>query len=254
MPPSRPPQPAPSSGDGAGAQRSHARRSRAAGHGAAPLTPSDRAALSDVNRFGLLGAAHLGAWHFGGAAATAARLAALVRGGYLRVVRPRYAGREVYLITAAGASAGAAGAGAPGGLRPAPFVPALATHHLAVADVAAALLRQYPGSSWVTERELRRLADRAPDRWEYPGHPPDGALVLRGQTLAVEVELTAKGPGSYRRILGWYAAALEYAAVVWFCEGASLRRRLTALIAAEGLEGFAVVRPLPPGADAGPWG
>ena len=110
------------------------------------------------------------------------------------------------------------------GLRPAPFVPALATHHLAVADVAAALLRQYPGSSWVTERELRRLADRAPDRWEYPGHPPDGALVLRGQTLAVEVELTAKGPGSYRRILGWYAAALEYAAVVWFCEGASLRR------------------------------
>jgi hypothetical protein len=244
VPPARLPPGAPRP-SGRGGQRASTVRRRVRPDAGA-LTPSDRAALRDVARFGLLGAAHLGAWHFG--AATSSRLEALIQRGYLRVVRPRYAGRVVYLTTAAGVRA------AGGDLRLAPFVPALATHHLAVADVAAVLLHQYPGSSWITERELRRLADRAPDRREYPEHPPDGALRLNGQTLAVEVELTAKGPGSYRRILGWYAAALEYTAVVWFCAGTALRRRLAALIEAEGLQHVAVVRPLPPGADASAWG
>jgi hypothetical protein len=244
VPPDRPspgaPRPSGRQGPRAAAARRRARP------GAAPLTPTEHAALRDVARFGLLGAAHLESWHFG--AATPSRLAALTQRGYLRVVRPRYAGRDVYLITAAGVRA------AGGDLRPAAFIPALATHHLAVADVAAVLLRQYPGSSWITERELRRLAEGAPGQRTHPGHPPDGALRLNGQTLAVEVELTAKGPGSYRRILSWYAAALEYAAVVWFCAESALRRRLVALIEAEGLQGVAVVRPLPPGADAGAWG
>ena len=235
MPPSRPPQPAPSSGDGAGAQRSHARRSRAAGHGASPLTPSDRAAPSDVNRFGLLGACAPGSLALRRRGGHGRPPRGAVRGGYLRVVRPRYVGREVYLITAACRGRGRAGPGpGPGPGPPAGAPPARVRPHSCPPwrpttwpspTWPPPCSASTPGPPWVTERELRRLADRAPDRWEYPGHPPDGALVLRGQTLAVEVELTAKGPGSYRRILGWYAAGLEYAAVVWFCEGASLRRR-----------------------------
>ena len=216
------------------------------------LTAIDRAALRDLTRFGVLGASHLGAWHFGSQAGATSRLAALERARLVRSIRPHYGGRVAYLATPAGARAGEAGLGSTR------FVPALATHHLAVADLAVILLRDYPGATWTTERELRRLAGRATPQGEFPGHPPDGALLLHGRRLAMEVELTAKSPGSYRRIMRWYAAALEFDAVVWFCPYDRRRRRLfeglRELIDAEGLAGVGAVRPLPPGVDTAPWG
>jgi hypothetical protein len=218
----------------------------------ARLASSDRAALRDLTRFGVLGASHLGAWHFGDPAGATSRLAALERARLVRSIRPHYGGRVAYLATPAGARAGGAGLGSTR------FVPALATHHLAVADLAVILLRDYPGAAWTTERELRRLAGRATPQGEFPGHPPDGALLLHGRRLAMEVELTAKSPGSYRRIMRWYAAALEFDAVVWFCPYDRRRRRLfeglRELIDAEGLAGVGAVRPLPPGVDTAPWG
>jgi hypothetical protein len=222
------------------------------------LTPRDLAALGRLTRFGVLAAEHLGPGPYPGPAVAAGRLAVLARAGYVRVERPSYRGRIAYLVTAAGARAGGTGLPAPR------FTPALVRHHFAVADLATLLLRLYPGAHWLTERELRHQTDRprragrhrlaGPGPLPDAGHPPDGLVVLGALRVAVEVELTPKTAASYRRILRWYAGALDVRRVVWFCHGQALCRRLAALIQEEGVADFVAVRPLPAEVDAGSWG
>jgi hypothetical protein len=204
----------------------------------------------------VLAAGHLGRWHYPGPGAAAARLAALVRAGYVLSVRPHYRGRTVYLATPAGARRSGTG------LRAAHLRPALVPHQLGVADLAAALLPLYSGARWIAERELSQEAARARRLPQQAGrgvrptgrhHLPDGAVALGTLRVAIELELTPKKPESYRRILGWYGAA-PYARVVWLCPSATLRRRLARLIAEEQLDDVATVQPLPPGVDAGAWG
>jgi hypothetical protein len=120
------------------------------------------------------------------------------------------------------------------GLPAAPLRPLTLAHHLAVADVADALLarsadaatgdgrvasylRDSAGAAWLTERELRRdgmaaVRNRRGRLVDGVAHVPDGLLLLQGAgggdgratRIAVEVELTARGLPAYRRILGWY--------------------------------------------------
>ncbi|HEX2037585.1 MAG TPA: hypothetical protein VHS99_25695, partial [Chloroflexota bacterium] len=147
---------------------------------------------------------------------------------------------------------------------PAPrFTPLTLTHHLAVADLAEALLRHYPGARWITERELRRDTLRHPPRptshhstghLEGSGHVPDGVLIWHDHHVAVELELTPKGPESYARILRWYAAALAYRRVVWFCADPALLRRLSAILERERVADFIAVKPLPAGLTLTTWG
>jgi hypothetical protein len=162
----------------------------------------------------------------------------------------------VYLATSAGARASGLG------LRAVPLSPALVPHQLGVADLAAALIPLYPGSCWVTERELGREAAQARRLPQQAGrgarpagrhHLPDGAVVLDGVRVAVELELTPKKPEAYRRILRWYATA-GYVRVVWFCPAAALRRRLGRLIAGEQADDVATVEPLPEGTAVDAWG
>jgi hypothetical protein len=166
----------------------------------------------------------------------------------VQVVRPLYRGSAVYLATPAGARLADVGLPA---LRPSPR---LIPHQLAVAGVAAFFLRVCPGAEWITERELLGSAQQLQYLRQGDGHPPDGALSLRGARLAIEVELTPKGSARYRHIIRWYAGALHFAGVIWLSPHAALRRRLIAGIQKEGLEDFVAVLPLPPGVAGGAWG
>ncbi|MGQ9512647.1 hypothetical protein [Thermodesulfitimonas sp.] len=87
-------------------------------------------------------------------------------------------------------------------------------HDLTVADVAVALLRLYPGSSWVTERELRRKAGQGFGSIGAREHVPDGVLLLPdGKKIAVEVETSRKPRRRTERILRYYLRRPDYMAV-----------------------------------------
>jgi hypothetical protein len=90
-------------------------------------------------------------------------------------------------------------------------------HNLAVADVAIALIAQYPGAEWITERELRREAGQ---RFGFGQsvHFPDGILILpNGKRFAVEVEMTAKEKRRVEKILRVYLRRSDYSEVWYFC-------------------------------------
>jgi hypothetical protein len=171
-------------------------------------------------------------------------------------MRPWYRGPGVYVATPAGARLAAVG------LPAAPYRPTRLAHHLAVADLADALLAAHPGARWVCERELRRdglaaVRDRPAGRLlDGAPHAPDGLLLLPGPgggAVAVELERTAKPPAEYARILRWYSGALAYERVAWFVATEALRRRLHDLIARERLDDFMEVAPLPAGVRVPAW-
>ena len=66
-------------------------------------------------------------------------------------------------------------------------------------------------------------------------------------SIAVEVELSAKGRTAWRRILGWYRRTLRYERVAWFCATGAIGQRLDAVIREEQLDDCMTVRPLPTG-------
>lgn len=71
-------------------------------------------------------------------------------------------------------------------------------HQLAMVDLSEDLLVRHAGAAWYTERELRQewFADRA--RGVEHRRLPDGLLLLDGQRIAVELELTSKRAPDYR--------------------------------------------------------
>jgi hypothetical protein len=79
-------------------------------------------------------------------------------------------------------------------------------------------------------------------------------LLPGGGAVAVELELTAKPPGEYARILRWYGGALAYERVAWFVATEALRGRLAELIARERPDDFMAVAPLPAGVRVRAWG
>lgn len=157
------------------------------------LTDRDIRFLRDVTRFGGLTVEWLSRRHFDATKTAYNRLERLQAVGVLALRRVFYRGSGVYVATRQGAELSRTGLAA--------VSPSQRTlcHLLHVADVALRLMREYPRSTWVTERELRREAlnlarDRSTGRLLRGGeHVPDGLLVLPdGRRIAVEVERTTK--------------------------------------------------------------
>lgn len=140
------------------------------------------------------------------------------------------------------------------GLPAGRLTPVTLAHHLAVADLADALLVEHPGALWVTERELHRdgmaaVRDRGDGRLlDGLPHVPDGVLVVRdGRRVAVELEASPKRQSAYERVFAWYAATFDYAAVRWFCPVPALEARLRALVERERMDDMISIEGLPAG-------
>jgi hypothetical protein len=217
------------------------------------LTQRDHAVLADLVRFGALTLEQATRHHFPSSTACMHRLAALGHDRYVSRVGVWRGGPAIYLATPRGATL------ADVGLRAARFAPETAAHQLSVVDLADWCLAQAPGSTWVTERELRRDAGRA--AYAASGgrigsgvpHMPDGLLVGADGRVAIELELSAKTRTAYERILRWYAGQPEFDRVRWFVRSESLRRRLQELVRAHGLEDFMPVEPMPETVNVPTW-
>ena len=84
----------------------------------------------------------------------------------------------------------------------------LLSHVGAVNDVRLHIQTRSPGSEWICERALAR--DRTGRE-----HLPDGVVLLDGQRVAIEVELTIKSRRRVTAILDELTA--RYDAVIYFC-------------------------------------
>lgn len=221
------------------------------------LTDRDLAILGDLTRLHAMTVEQVARRHFGAVNTAANRLAQLVATGCVRVERPRFRGRAAYMTTSAGATLTGAG------LAAARFAPSALPHRLAVVDLADALLASHPGASWISERELRRdgmmtVRDRRRGQLlSGTPHAPDGVLVVPGGLaggVAVELELSVKRWTEYGRILRWYAGALDYRRVRWFCARPATRQRLADLVERERMADFVEVEALPAGVAVTGWG
>ncbi|MCL6559751.1 MAG: hypothetical protein K6U74_13340 [Firmicutes bacterium] len=140
------------------------------------LTERDKEILRFISRFGYLCARHvIGAFPLSERVAYR-RLQRLVQDGYLHRKRLLADLPRVYLLTQRGVDASGTDFCRVRNIR-------LQTleHDLTVADVAVALLRLYPGSSWLTERELRRKTGQGFGNVGTREHAPDGVLALAGR-------------------------------------------------------------------------
>jgi hypothetical protein len=99
-------------------------------------------------------------------------------------------------------------------------------HIAAVTDVRLHVLDRHPGAVWVCERELHR--ELGPTRAGGQLHRPDGVVVIDGQEVAVEVELTLKRRARIEQIMAELAA--RYRSVTYFATPA-LRTTLEQLAA-----------------------
>jgi hypothetical protein len=98
---------------------------------------------------------------------------------------------------------------------------------LLMVDLASWLMRQHPGTVWLTQRELLRHAmthvrEQSGRLLHGPGHVPEGVLIfLEGKRLAVELDLMPRPSRVYERIVSahlaqpladhvrWYASDLD---------------------------------------------
>jgi len=209
------------------------------------LTPRDTEILTWVGRYGVVTADQIARRFFSrddgavGQAAAYRRLRKLRELDLLRMDRTFYMEPSVIRLTTRGARQADCGVG------PAKLVLAEVRHALAVVDVVEDLLARNRGADLTTERELRigyrqELADGA-----RPGRNrlPDAVLVIKGKTIAVEVDLTSKRSNDYERILGAYVRQ-EYDAVWWYVRPRVVAR-LQEIVKRGRATDFVSVRPLP---------
>lgn len=97
----------------------------------------------------------------------------------------------------------------------------LLKHLAAVNDVRLHIEHRSPESAWTSERELAREHGTR-------GHLPDAMVVLDGQSIAIEVELTVKSERRLKTILNNLSS--EHDAILYFTARAP-RRRLIELAA-----------------------
>jgi len=125
-------------------------------------------------------------------------------------------------------------------LAPASLDLARVHHNLALVDLSEELLVTHPGSAWTTERELRRdrmRAARTGGAWERQRRVPDGLLRLDGgERVAVELDLTPKRSARLDLLAGAYAVDRDVDTVWWYLPSQVAVSRLSALVAARGLE------------------
>jgi hypothetical protein len=214
------------------------------------LTLRDRAALTDLVRFGPLRLEQIARRHFPSRRAARDRLARLVADGQLA-----RGALGTYRATVRGTRS----TGLP---LPPPGSPnALLPHHLAVFDLACWLLARESGSEWITERELRRDATAAAHArgggvtFRGTEHVPDGKLVTAEHvSAAIELELTAKPPAEYERICRWFAQAMAFDRFRWYAGGPAIERRLQEAAERHDLADLMSVELLPPEVRVVRWG
>lgn len=197
------------------------------------LTPRDEQLVHWVARHGLVSAEQVGRRFFPSMWSAWRRLRRLEAAG---LVRREPAFRDlpyVVRVTAAGARLAACD------VLPARLDPGLLRHALAVVDLSDELLAGHPGSSWTTERELRRDRMRAArdDPQERQRRTPDGLLVLAdGRRIAVELDLTPKRTRKLEQLADAYALDPAVDSVWWFLPSATTAARMRELVAERGLE------------------
>jgi hypothetical protein len=116
----------------------------------------------------------------------------------------------------------------------------------------------HPAAAWLTERELLwgALEDLAVPgalrRWRGVGVRPDGVLVLPGQRVAVEVDLTQHGApklaqtvARYRELVGPDPAAAVLQRVSWYCRPGGALDAVRRAVARYGDPAAMAARPLP---------
>lgn len=217
------------------------------------LTARDQRLLADLVRYGALTEEQLARRHFASSTTAAQRIRALRRAGYIQVQRSWYGQPSICLATQHGAQL------ADAGLPACRVSYGTVRHQLCVANLADWLLRQHPGSTWTTERELRReamiAAQEAGSGRLVDGipHVPDGLLVLPAERWAVEVELSTKSSGAYERILRWYALAPGYHRLMWYVASPALQARLQTITLRYGLEDLMGVDLLPAHVEVPAW-
>jgi hypothetical protein len=171
-------------------------------------SPERMALLQWTARIGAVTAEALATREGSTVSSSRARLLAAERGGLLTRRRPLAGRPALYTVTRAGLRACGLH-----GLDPCTISPANAAHAIACADAAAALEHCYGDHRVLGERELRREERESGAALASAslGHAPDGGILLHrpdlvlwpigarsGLPVAVEIELTTKGP---RRLL-----------------------------------------------------
>jgi hypothetical protein len=202
------------------------------------LTSRDIAMLRYATRHGVCTADQLTRRFFTGDSACWRRLRALERLGLILRRRTWWQGPQVVMTTPLGAQL--AGADLPPARLNLPEL----EHSLALVDLSEQLLRDHPGSAWITERELRRDAIRRHRQDGMDARPvrlrtPDGILVAGTRRIAVELDLTPKRTEQYEQLLRAYAADSTVQGLWWFARSAAVRDRLTKLIERYQLTDFA---------------
>ena len=213
-----------------------------------PPSGPDRDLLAYIVRHGMVSPAQLAARHgvTGAAGLGPLREAGLVAVDAVLVGRP-----PVVRATPRGARTSGCD------LRPVSLDLARVAHSLALVDLSEELLAAHPGSSWTTERELRRdrmREARRRGRWDPQRRVPDGLLRLPGgRRIAIELDLTPKRSARLDLLAGAYAVDPDADAVWWYLPSARAVARMRGLVEERGLEGFIDPRHGPAPRSAAPF-
>jgi hypothetical protein len=198
------------------------------------LTPRDLEVLRFAVRHGMVTALQLARRFFSSAPPALHRLRALEAAGLL--VRDRVLVALPPVVRATPAGTRLAGCD----LAPASLDLARVRHNLALVDLSEELLAAHAGSTWTTERELRRdrmRAARAGGRWERQRRVPDGLLRQDdGLRIAAELDLTPKRSARLDLLAGAYAVDRDVDTVWWYLPSEAAVARMRTVVAERGLE------------------
>lgn len=151
------------------------------------------------------------------------RLRLLVENGYLQHKRILFGQPGVYLATLQGIALIADDPERPHGI--AQVRAATLKHSLLLVDLSRVLV-QKTGGTWKTERKIRREKGFVYSQAARP-HIPDGVLTMPGGTsIAVELELTAKGTRRLENILRGYARMAEFTEVWYVVQTSALAQKV----------------------------
>lgn len=96
-------------------------------------------------------------------------------------------------------------------------------HQIAVIETYMQFMKQYPGSSWMTERVLRKLG-YMPGK-DRDKHYADALVYLPdGKQIAIEVELTMKSKRRLKKIMSGYMCQFEIKEVWYYCAPAIVNK------------------------------
>jgi len=234
--------------DAPSAPSSRALRSRSRARGTAPrhvLTPRDHDILRWIGRYGVVSTEQVARrWFLPRRKATTTgpwttssayhRVQDLEESGLLQRDQIYLRGPHILRLTLKGARI------AGSGVRPAQLVPATVDHALAVVDLTERLLKETPGTTATTEREIRAQQVRA--RLSRRDEGDDGPALRRvpdaivhlptGGKVAVELDRTPKRSKEIERIADAYNRHFpeDFIRVWWYARTGRVVQRVRAIV------------------------